>query len=230
MIKPERFNTASNAFVALYDDIMEYGDDSRTGTKRLLNVGFYIDRPGDNWIDVPWRKWSLTYAIREWKWYVSENRSVEELKLFAPIWDKMHSGDNIVNSNYGFQWSRNGQLNHVIELLRKDSGTRRAVITILDSKEHAEHSFDTPCTISIGFIIEHGKLCMNVLMRSNDLWFGFCNDQYCFSELQKTVAKELGIEIGWYYHYASDLHIYEAQQGKLYDAMVQAALAKHSFK
>ena len=50
---------------------------------------------------------------------------------------------------------------------------------------------------------------MSVNMRSNDLWFGFCNDQFCFSMLQDMVAKMLGLEVGWYYHFASNMHLYE---------------------
>ena len=50
---------------------------------------------------------------------------------------------------------------------------------------------------------------MTVVMRSNDLVYGFCNDQYCFSMLQEYVANELSIEVGTYTHIAHDLHIYE---------------------
>jgi thymidylate synthase len=79
----------------------------------------------------------------------------------------------------------------------------------MDGKEKSIQAHDTPCTLAIGFeITNSGKLEMEVLMRSNDLWFGFCNDQYCFSELQKIVAKELKLPIGTYYHYASDMHLY----------------------
>jgi thymidylate synthase len=49
---------------------------------------------------------------------------------------------------------------------------------------------------------------MTVNMRSNDLWFGFCNDQYCFSKLQEMVAKDLDINVGWYYHFSSNMHLY----------------------
>ena len=49
---------------------------------------------------------------------------------------------------------------------------------------------------------------MSVVMRSNDLWYGFCNDQYCFSRLQSLVAREVGVEMGEYYHFAHNLHIY----------------------
>jgi thymidylate synthase len=51
-------------------------------------------------------------------------------------------------------------------------------------------------------------------MRSNDLWFGFCNDQYCFSELQKIVAERTNFEIGSYYHFAHNMHLYERDLNK----------------
>ena len=47
-----------------------------------------------------------------------------------------------------------------------------------------------------------------VLESSNDIWYGFCNDQYCFSSLQALVAHEIGKEIGEYYHFAHNLHLY----------------------
>jgi thymidylate synthase len=62
--------------------------------------------------------------------------------------------------------------------------------------------------LAIHFHIIKDKVCMSVMMRSNDLWYGFCNDQYCFSKLQELVAKKLKLPLGWYYHYASNMHIY----------------------
>jgi thymidylate synthase len=53
-------------------------------------------------------------------------------------------------------------------------------------------------------------------MRSNDLWFGFCNDQYCFSKLQELIALKLNLEIGWYYHFANNLHLYD----KHFDSLI----------
>ena len=55
---------------------------------------------------------------------------------------------------------------------------------------------------------------MCVTMRSNDLWFGFCIDQYCFSQLQKLVSERTGYEQGGYFHFAHNIHIYESQLDK----------------
>ena len=113
-----------------------------------------------------------------------------------------------VNSNYGYQWERNDQIGYIINLLKNEPDTRQAVITILDMKEHDEFTFDTPCTYAIQFTIVHGRLDMCVTMRSNDLWYGFCNDQYQFSMLQEMISLELEIESGAYYHFAHNMHLY----------------------
>lgn len=203
-----KFKNAQSAFEYYYKILNEEGF-VVDNTKCLYNIGFYIDNPMDNKIYTDFRKWKSSYAELEWQWYLSENRNVSEIKKHAKIWDKMHNGDNIVNSNYGYQWNRNGQLDYIIEELTRNKNSRRAVLTIYDGKDHKIHQFDTPCTLNIVFNITNNKLNMSVLMRSNDLWFGFCNDQFCFSMLQKLVSDRLGIEIGWYYHFVNNLHIYE---------------------
>jgi thymidylate synthase len=203
-----KFDNAEKAFEYYYFLINHLG--LKVGnTKMLHNVGFEISNPVDNDIKTPWRKFNNQYAEYEFNWYLSKNRSVENIKQKAKIWDTMHNGDNIVNSNYGWQWSRNNQLDYVISELERDNSSRRAVLTIYDGKEHDQYKYDTPCTLSIVFCIQDDKLCMTVTMRSNDLVFGFCNDQYCFSKLQQMVALRLKKEVGWYYHFAQNLHIYE---------------------
>jgi thymidylate synthase len=204
----KEFKNAQEAFEYYYDKILFFPE-TINGTKSMLNQGFYINNPIDNEINTDWRKWKKDYAKIEWEWYLSKNRSVSDLKKVAKIWDKMHSGNDIVNSNYGYQWSRNNQIDFVINELSKNPYSRRAVITIYDGKEHSEHSFDTPCTLNISFNITYSKLNMSVLMRSNDLVYGFCNDQYCFSKLQEIIANKMNLPIGWYYHHVNDLHIYE---------------------
>ena len=192
----------------MYDWIITYGIE-KGDTKYIDNAGFFLLNPLDNEINVEYRKWKLDYAKYEWEWYLSGNRSVAEIKKRAKIWDRMHSGDDLVNSNYGYQWSRSNQIEYVINELKRDPLSRRAVISIYDGKEHMDYKYDTPCTLSIVFNLNGSKLNMSVYMRSNDLWYGFCNDQYCFSNLQKLIADELSTPIGHYYHHATDLHLYK---------------------
>ena len=205
---PRVYSNANEAFDDICRHIYLFGYVSED-TKKLDNISFEISNPLDRDIEMYYRKWSKKYAEREWNWYQSRNRSVEEIKKYAPIWDKMHGGDNIVNSNYGYQIHRNNQVEKVIEQLRKNNKTRQAWISIFDGKEKDEYEFDTPCTLNLGFTIgTRGELNMRVLMRSNDLWYGFCNDQYCFSKIQEEIANKLEIPVGSYFHYAADMHLY----------------------
>lgn len=207
------FITAERAFEYYYDAILENGLETNIGTKALYNINILILMPKARIIRTEWRKWSEKYAEREWQWYLSQNRSVEEIKKYAPKWDEMHGGDNIVNSNYGWQWGRNNQLDKCIEQLKQNPDTRQAWFSIFDGKEKDQYKYDTPCTMCVGFDIKPYKgekqLDMTVIMRSNDLIYGFCNDQYCFSKLQELVATELNVSVGHYYHFAHDLHIYK---------------------
>ena len=92
--------------------------------------------------------------------------------------------------------------------LKKHKHTRHAAISIYDGKEHDQFATDTPCTYAVQFTILHGRLNMSVVMRSNDLWYGFCNDQYQFSMLQKMIADSLKIDSGTYYHFVHNIHLY----------------------
>jgi len=96
----------------------------------------------------------------------------------------------------------------VINMLKANPETRQAAISIYDGKEITNYSNDTPCTYAVQFTILNGKLNMSVVMRSNDLWYGFCNDQYQFSNLQMYVAYQLNLPVGTYYHFAHNLHLY----------------------
>tara|TARA_R110002020_G_scaffold283305_1_gene499045 strand:+ start:2540 stop:3184 length:645 start_codon:yes stop_codon:yes gene_type:complete len=181
-------------------------------TKALFNIGFTLKNPDENHITNNERKWKLNYAEAEWKWYLSGNPSVNKLgELYGKvpaIWERIADTKGNVNSNYGYQWKRNNQIDYVVSKLINIKDTRHAAISIYDAKEHRHYSKDTPCTYAIQFTILKNKLNMAVLMRSNDLWYGFCNDQYQFSKLQIMIAKRLNIKIGEYYHYAHNLHLY----------------------
>ena len=207
-----RFNNANEAYEGVIDEILQKGIDFGD-TKAIFNCGFYIDNPSDKVITNIERKWSEKYAAAEWSWYLSGDPSVDKLaELYGkvpPIWERMADEYGQVNSNYGYQWQRNNQLGYVVDKLRDNPDTRHAAISIYDAKEHNRYDKDTPCTYAIQFSIIDEKLCMSVYMRSNDIWYGFCNDQYQFASLQEMVADMLHIETGWYYHHAHNMHLYK---------------------
>ena len=207
-------NSYKNANAA-FEDLLNYAIQDGIdfdNTKALFNCGFYIQNPLDNHITNKQRDWKLDYAEAEWQWYLSGNRNIKKLgELYGkvpPIWERMADSDGNVMSNYGWQWQRNNQIDYVVGKLREQPNTRHAAISIYDAKEFEQYRKDTPCTYAVQFTILNDKLNMSVYMRSNDIWYGFCNDQYQFSMLQKMIADRLSINVGWYYHQAHNMHLY----------------------
>ena len=215
----DKFLNANKAFHHLHARILKFGVDF-DDTKALFNVGFEIENPMNNSIANSHylkRNWKQEYAEAEWQWYLSGDNNIKKLgKLYGKIpeiWRRMADKYGNVNSNYGYQWQRsdwNGisQFDYVVNLLKQNPKTRQAAISIYDGKEHNNYELDTPCTYAIQFTIVNDKLNMCVTMRSNDLWYGFCNDQYCFSRLQLMIADRLEIRLGTYYHFVHNLHLY----------------------
>jgi len=206
-----KFKNANEAYEYFHNQIISEGVDF-DNTKALFNVGFTLENPVDNIITNKERKFNIEYAKAEWKWYLSGNRSINKLgEIYGkipPIWKRMADSKGDVNSNYGYQWERNNQLDKVVDILIENPTTRRATISIYDGKEINDYNRDTPCTYAVQFTILDNKLNISVYMRSNDLWYGFCIDQYCFSMLQQHVAERLSIKVGSYYHHAHNLHLY----------------------
>ena len=210
-VNNKKFETANEAYEYLQDAIIQHGTDFGD-TKALFNVGFYILNPLANTITNKERKWNIEYARAEWQWYLTGDRNITKLgKIYGkipPIWIKMADNEGNVNSNYGYQWQRKRQLDAVVRKLKMDKDTRQACISIYDGKEMYKYDNDTPCTYAVQFTIVNNKLDMCVTMRSNDLWYGFCIDQYCFSMLQQLVASRLDLPVGVYYHFAHNMHLY----------------------
>jgi|TARA_R110000822_G_scaffold295190_4_gene417332 thymidylate synthase len=206
-----KFQNANEAFNCILHELKTNGEDFGN-TKALFNLGFTIENPMDNHIKSRDRNWKHEYAEAEWQWYLSGDPNIIKLgQIYGkipPIWEKMANSDGNVNSNYGYQWERNYQLDYVVAKLKDNPNTRHAAISIYDCKEYDKYAKDTPCTYAVQFTIRNNKLNMSVYMRSNDIWYGFCNDQYCFSMLQKLVSERTGYEIGTYYHHAHNMHLY----------------------
>jgi thymidylate synthase len=212
----DNFWNANEAFEYFYRKISKHGI-KFADTRAFFNIGFTLHRPEQRAITDEKRKWKLDYAEAEWQWYLSGDKNIKKLgKIYGKvpeIWKRMADPQGNVNSNYGYQWQRNDQIGYVIDKLKKEMFTRHACISIYDGKEHDKFATDTPCTYAIQFTNVNNYLNMCVTMRSNDLWYGFCNDQYQFSKLQELICKETKLDMGTYYHFAHNLHIYSDKLG-----------------
>lgn len=180
--------------------------------KEVICFQFKID-PNDNIITLPGFETNVKYAKEELKWYLSGSNRIDFSDIIKKTWKK-YSDDGIhVNSAYGHRiFGRHtlflNQWEWVKEELKADKHSRRCVINInsvIDKKE----TNDSPCTMFYQVLIRDNKLIWITTMRSQDIYYGTRNDIYCFTEMQKKLAKELKLEVGDYYHLCNSLHLYE---------------------
>lgn len=203
------FNNPSDAFSTLYGLIM-LGGQERGNTKAFYNVSFTLNEPLERVITTEWRKFSTSYAEAEYKWYLNGDRDATEISKRAPLWrDMMIPGTTEVNSNYGYYWNYNYQLQNAVEELRLHPDSRRSIVVHYDLNELDRYKHDTPCNVVLNFFIEHNSLHLTIFARSIDLVYGFCNDQYIFSKLMESVAESLGLPVGSMHWFITNLHVYE---------------------
>ena len=213
-INSEQFINANHAFESLYKTIMLWGEDF-AGTKALFNVSFSLLNPVAKVITTSERKFKEDYALYEYDWYKSGNRDASEISEKAKIWKNMMiPGTTDVVSNYGFFWNYNNQLDRAIEELKNNPQSRRAMVVHYHLDELDNHQYDTPCNLVLHFNLRKGKLDMTVLGRSLDWWYGFGNDQYCFSKLMEEVAGRLEVEVGAMHWHVINVHLYERHWNK----------------
>lgn len=169
-------------------------------------------RPTRCVITNPIRQFKPLYAMAEWLWYLSKDRSASNIGKLANIWADISDEKGEVESNYGSiigdQWDR------AVSNLIYDMNSRRAVISIYQPDHYNKNPLDVPCTLSVQFLIRDDKLYCIVNMRSNDLIFGWGNDIFTFCMFQQLMLNELreaypNLQLGTYMHSAGSLHVYE---------------------
>ena len=202
------YKNPTEAFELLYQDIMNEGVDF-AGTKAKFNQSFTIQNPLHKVITTPERKFNQDYAEYEWNWYREGNRDAKEIAERAKIWKQMMiPGTTEVNSNYGYFWNYNQQLRKVIQDLKLNKETRRAIVVHYLVQEMDQYKYDTPCNDVLNFYIKDDQLHLTVFARSIDLVFGFCNDQYTFAKLMEHVSQKIDYPVGQMHWFITNLHIY----------------------
>jgi thymidylate synthase len=203
------FNNVTYAFEKLFSTIMTSGEEY-AGTKAVFNESFTVRNISDKAVTTPVRKFKEDYAKFEWDWYLSGDRNATEIADRAKIWKQMMvpGTDGEVNSNYGYFWNKNGQLDRIVEELKTNPSTRRAILVHYDISELDRYKYDTPCNVVLNFYIKGGKLHLTVFARSIDLVYGFCNDYYTFASLMELVSQKTGYKLGDMHWFITNIHIY----------------------
>lgn len=144
-------------------------------------------------------------------WYLAKDNSLDFISYYLPRYSKFANGDKI-HGGYGprlFEWDGIDQVSNVINLLKRNPSTRKAVIQIFDRMDIDKKYNDVACTCTLQFMIRNNSLHMVTYMRSNDVFLGLPHDIFCFTMLQEIIARTLSVKLGTYKHAVGSLHIYE---------------------
>lgn len=195
--------------------------------KEILGYQFTITNPRDRLPFHKARKFQPSYFAAESTWYFAGLSRTDWIANYSAFWNNISDDGLHANSAYGARifkphdriaqmlsqdWT---QWQYIIDELKGDNDSRRAVVHIRTAQDSVLAKKDVPCTISLQFILREDNLHMFVTMRSSDCVFGMGNDVPAFTLFQEAMALELTqalgrqIDLGDYVHTSHSLHIYE---------------------
>ncbi len=198
-----------------------------------IGAHFVLTDPRNRLITSPARNVNYGFAVGELCWYVRGDTDLETMLYYNKRMAQFSDDGKTINSAYGHRilkerWSARfpmpaaygrSQLDNVIDELRKDPDSRRAVMHINEPSDLLKAveggSKDVPCTMSLQLLIRERRLHMHVLMRSNDIIWGVPYDVFSFTCLQEAflyMLQDAGVsvdDLGYYHHTAGSLHVYE---------------------
>ena len=117
------------------------------------------------------------------------------------------------NWEYTYHQRMGNQVDWVINELRRNPDSRRAVISIRSEQDMALGS--PACLQNIHYLIRGGKLHSKILFRSNDATKAAYMNAFALIMLQKRIAEALGVAVGTYTHRANSFHCYERDYAML---------------
>ncbi|MFY7069411.1 thymidylate synthase [Nocardiopsis changdeensis] len=217
-LKPPPFASFHDAYLAVLEAVTaepEYTTSSRgNDSVEITNVSFRLTDPRNRLPFLERRAVNVVYNIAEALWYAAGRDDLDMIGYYAPGMAAYSAdGKVLTGTAYGTklftpdqdnatQWAR------VLELLRADPGSKRAVLAIYRAEELAvPDNPDVSCTIAAQFLLRAGRLNLTCYMRGNDAYMGMVSDVFAFTFLQEVAARELGVELGHYTHHVGSMHV-----------------------
>lgn len=227
---------------SLLTDGQEVGSRLGERTMEILMPRIALWKPWQREVLVPGRKASIAAQIAETMWVLAGRNDVKWLSHYLPRAGDFSDDGTTWSGGYGPRLRAWGlgdtpnpvdQLDRVVNELKNNRGTRRAVMSIYDPSVDSIGGKDIPCNNWLSFISRNGKLHLNVATRSNDVIWGWSGiNQFEWSVLQEIVANLTGNQIGTLTFNVTSFHVYEKHWDKARDIINRsndpAPLAKES--
>ncbi|MEU1819950.1 thymidylate synthase [Streptomyces abikoensis] len=180
-------------------------------TREVLNVTMQLTQPRARLLYAPpARIINPAFAVAETIWYLSGTDAPWIYEYNGRL--RRYADDGVLKGAYGPRmrnWDGVDQLRRVVEILKNDPDSRRAIIQLYDPARDAAGHKDVPCTLGFCFHLRAGRLHMTTSMRGQDVWIGMPYDLFFYTTLHELVVGWLEVELGEYHHQVGSLHIYE---------------------
>jgi Thymidylate synthase len=214
MIKGRNIN---HVFYKLVDKFAEVGKLSQINGSKYLElypVAIEIENPLERCLMVPNRRNNIFSTVAETIWVLSGSNKIEFLLRYLKRADKFSGDGETWRGAYGPRiMNKNGinQFENCVKALKKNENTARACIALYDPVLDSKYKqIDVPCNNWIQFYIKNDRLNMNVVLRANDLIWGFSGINFFeWSVLMEIASNWLGKKIGEYNHFVGNMVIFE---------------------
>jgi len=159
------------------------------------------------------RNCNHAFHINEAIWMLKgENNALLLDPFIHDFSSRFAESDGKLHGAYGRRWFHTfgmNQIDHVINILKKDLSSRQAVISMWDAGlDLGTKVKDKPCNTHLYFRID-GLLNMTICNRSNDMIWGLYGaNAVHFSILLEVIAGALGVEVGKMYTLSNNFHAY----------------------
>ncbi len=203
-----RATTVFEAWKTALTHVLKHGTDFTDENKRtcreILNLTIEIDHPE---IDAT-RPITVLNTFQKWDYPSFDDiaRTVLDSNL-SPEYSYSY-GPRL----FAYQQKKNQINDFIIPLLKNNQNSRRAVLTLWDPIEDSNPlKRDMPGIVAIDFKLRNNKLNMTVVIRSNDMLFGWPANIYQTHVLQQYVAERIGCQTGSITTFSTSAHIFQDQ-------------------
>ncbi len=215
-MQPTRHRNASAATAAGLSQLLSRGQALHVRGKEIREIRnniIVLERPVEKVLIMPHRGNSVFAALAETMWVLAGRNDLGWLKTYLRRAPDFSDDGQTWRAGYGPRlrnWKGVDQIEEVLKLLRDESTSRRAVMSLYDPAVDFVESKDIPCNNWLHWLIRDGRLHLNIGVRSNDIVWGFSGiNAFEWSVLHELMAFWVGVDVGEATYFASSFHIYK---------------------
>lgn len=194
--------------------------DGRTANSKYITGAFMeFDLAKGEFPITTLRPIAIKSAIKEMLWiYQDQSNSLDLLedKYNVHYWNDWEVGDSrTIGQRYGAVVKKHDITNKILKQLEANPWNRRNIISLWDYDAFEETDGLLPCAFQTMFDVRRvdGEIYLDATLtqRSNDMLVAHHINAMQYVALQMMIAKHFGWNVGKFFYFINNLHIYDNQ-------------------